>query len=686
MKLQTGSKKTRGIYALLALTLWISLAPLKVLAIDAEFAGSNDILFYNRTTCDPVTEDDGADSGVVGSGDASGGNTEDGADVGSGGGGETNIVEGKDKLDGYTLPAKSGKTGYEDAMDSSGKLVTTRETVTFHALAKTLSKDYRDYYIAMRWNWTSWYWNVTNGSYNTGLDNAQHKWMRSKPRMILVTNKRNKKSVYVTALESGPAPWTGAKGNKKISTGHYGGATANGWSNTKAIKGTPSKYTGRVSGLSPKAIKAIDAKQGMSNGDGDTLTYQWASNQKAKPGPTTLKPKTTTTKTTSIPLAETNDGYTGKAFSNTTAIPLENSTVLKNMFQILLDNGFNAVQAAAIMGNYYVESGFKSDYTSDGGYGLAQWNVERLARLKAFAANKKSAISDVPTQISFTANEYKNQSNTYTNDLENRGFATTVDVGKATSDWMELYQDLPRSKWPDETTKIKTRIDAANQIYGWFNAQVPGTASDYSNCSSEANVEEGSDSDSGNDSGDSNPDTGGDSKPDKGGNTTPDTGSKTLANQIVAVALSYARKKPVSNGENRASDAEPAYIKALKKYNSSNAGHPADCGIYVATVMRATGDKGYPGAGTWLQKDYVESHPKLYKVIKNFKKSDLKPGDVIIAYKSGGTHHTQIYVGSMGGKYPAVDASQDTRVPGVKKTVDSRIIGKSYGVIARRKK
>ncbi len=173
----------------------------------------------------------------------------------------------------YELPATSGKTGFEEAIDENGALVSdVNKKVTFSALASK-GQAYRDYYITMRWNYTSWNWDGTH----SGLDSAQNDWMAKEPRIVLVTNPKTGKSIYAAALEAGPAPWTGVDRDKNNNP-------KQGWVNPQ--KGTPAEYKGRVSGFPPIAIDALGATMGMSDGSGDILTYQWATDQSVTPGPT----------------------------------------------------------------------------------------------------------------------------------------------------------------------------------------------------------------------------------------------------------------------------------------------------------------------------------------------------------------------------------------------------------------
>lgn len=111
----------------------------------------------------------------------------------------------------------------------------------------------------------------------------------------------------------------------------------------------------------------------------------------------------------------------------------------------------------------------------------------------------------------------------------------------------------------------------------------------------------------------------------------------------------------------------PNYSSALQQYN--HAGYIAtnglgdDCGIFVATVMRASGvDPNYPVSDTVTQANYVIDHPNLYKVIyPATSTSQLQPGDILIInsgttykndiinvgkYGTGAGGHTFIYVGA----------------------------------------
>ncbi len=219
-------------------------------AYDASFYGSNDILYYNDSTDDCSSY------------------------VSYGSNSSSSIT--------YELPATTGGTGNEAAINTDGS-IDAGGFVTFHRLARDIYKvnpDYLNYAINMRWTYASWAW----GGGSNIVDSAQSSWMSQAPRMVLVTNPENGKSIYATILESGPAPWTGAAANKYVSD-----PDKDLWGSGYVI-GTPEGYTGRVSGLTPAAIQYLGDGgdiQRYYKGGGPDLVYQWATDQDAKPGPTT---------------------------------------------------------------------------------------------------------------------------------------------------------------------------------------------------------------------------------------------------------------------------------------------------------------------------------------------------------------------------------------------------------------
>jgi cell wall-associated NlpC family hydrolase len=182
----------------------------------------------------------------------------------------------------YPLLATHGFTGAEEPIDDQGRVPSGKGVgvVTWSKHA-ALGRPYRDYYITMRWTYAAWNWDGTS----TGIDQAQFAWFAEKPRLVLVTNPRTGASIIAAALEAGPAPWVG------VTSSAAGGSGADhGWPGP--IRGTPDGYTGIVSGFPPTALAALGdasgpARTGYPGQAGDNLTYQWAPDQTAPPGPVT---------------------------------------------------------------------------------------------------------------------------------------------------------------------------------------------------------------------------------------------------------------------------------------------------------------------------------------------------------------------------------------------------------------
>lgn len=108
---------------------------------------------------------------------------------------------------------------------------------------------------------------------------------------------------------------------------------------------------------------------------------------------------------------------------------------------------------------------------------------------------------------------------------------------------------------------------------------------------------------------------------------------------------------------------KPEYSAAMAQFNKGVRSDGADCGVFVATVMRASGaDPNYPAVGTAAQRDYVRSHKDKYDILEGPKSTaDLQPGDILVV-NNGRTHHTFIYVGPQPGSgYDSASASLNQR-------------------------
>ncbi|MBC7943446.1 hypothetical protein H7X68_03035 [Candidatus Saccharibacteria bacterium] len=328
---------------------------------------------------------------------------------------------------------------------------------------------------------------------------------------------------------------------------------------------------------------------------------------------------------------ECNSGAVVSKGASGSVSSLVKSANLQTIFQALLDGGMTNVQAAAVMGNMWWESHFNSDsheIGNDIGYGLAMWSFGRRTQLEAFAKQKGVPNSDVAMQMEFLFKEYNTS---YKNSLKGTPFDTSSDIAKATESWMVIFE-VPGMTPPNDPAKLNSeRIPAAIKIYGFYKdlkgvagaAVSSGGAAGTASCSS-------------------------------------DNGA--VAGSIVDTALGFALESTATDGMVNKSDAKPSYQTAKESINPGGAW--SDCGVFVATVMIASGvDPNYPKVGTSNQISYVRSQPTKYQIIEKptlqaGSVNTLQPGDILIT--SG---HTEIYTGKS--PYPTVDASLNDRVPSV---------------------
>ncbi|MEX2006672.1 MAG: lytic transglycosylase domain-containing protein [Candidatus Saccharimonadales bacterium] len=135
--------------------------------------------------------------------------------------------------------------------------------------------------------------------------------------------------------------------------------------------------------------------------------------------------------------------------------------------------------------------------------------------------------------------------------------------------------------------------------------------------------------------------------------------SGVVAGSIVQTALNLAWETAGHGKEEQ--EAKPSYRTAMPQYNGSSGNDVwSDCGVFVSTVMRASGaDPDYPVRLSAAQMQYVKNSPK-YITFENIRSVDqLRPGDILV-----NTQHTYLFVGSPSGRnYNAVSASLGERVP-----------------------
>lgn len=172
-------------------------------------------------------------------------------------------------------------------------------------------------------------------------------------------------------------------------------------------------------------------------------------------------------------------------------------------------------------------------------------------------------------------------------------------------------------------------------------------------------------------------------------------GDGAVQGEVVATALNLAWN---TKGHGKfCADAKPTYATAgpgdrlnggaLFEFNNQ-AQHTdlcSDCGVFVATVMKASGvDPNYPARGTTIQRPYLEEQARAgkYKRIELSRNAQqdtsvLQPGDILIT--TSGLGHTQIYVGNQTGpnnsSYNVASASLYSYVP----QASNHYQGGSYG-------
>lgn len=323
------------------------------------------------------------------------------------------------------------------------------------------------------------------------------------------------------------------------------------------------------------------------------------------------------------------------------SVKLEKNDTLQQIFQLLINGGMNAGQAAAVMGNMYAESSFNSDRHETGndiGYGLAQWSFGRRVDLENFAKQKGVPTSDISMQIEFLLGEYNDS---YKSLLSSTAFADGTDIAASTKAWMVIFENPAMKPANDPAALNSKRIPAADTIYGFYKDLSPNSPVTTSGCNA--------------------------------------TGNGAIAGDMVKTALNFALTSPVADGKTAKSDARDTYQSAKEQYNPGPIPDWSDCGGFIATVMIASGvDPNYPKVGVSSQLNYIRSHPEKYKVIEKPTAADLQPGDILLSEQAS---HTTMYTGQQ--QYPDVDASLGQRVPSVRDSGNHTWMLSNGAVIAR---
>ncbi|MGI5218609.1 phage tail tip lysozyme [Nocardia sp. CA-290969] len=130
---------------------------------------------------------------------------------------------------------------------------------------------------------------------------------------------------------------------------------------------------------------------------------------------------------------------TGSAYSNDSPQPIGEGekAQVQEMYEYLLEKGFTPAQAAGILGNLQVESGFDTGAYNpgEGAIGLAQWLGGRRENLEAFAASNGKSVTDWKTQIDFMVHELKGSESGAMSRLK-----STTSAGEAAAVFDQYYE------------------------------------------------------------------------------------------------------------------------------------------------------------------------------------------------------------------------------------------------------
>lgn len=136
----------------------------------------------------------------------------------------------------------------------------------------------------------------------------------------------------------------------------------------------------------------------------------------------------------------------------------------KQLLDGLVSRGFTKEEAAAIVGNLYAESGFRTGATNpkSGAYGLMQWLGGRKSRLIQFAKDKGKQASDLQTQLDYIAWELKG-GNAYETSQFQRAMAYGNTISAKTKGFA---YEVERASADELSSSMRKRIGAAQSAYG----------------------------------------------------------------------------------------------------------------------------------------------------------------------------------------------------------------------------
>lgn len=304
---------------------------------------------------------------------------------------------------------------------------------------------------------------------------------------------------------------------------------------------------------------------------------------------------------------------------------------------------------AGMMGSFGQESGFNSHLTQEGSglndkmsndeilalgnvygkaIGFAQWDGVRRTDLAKYAKANNSHWSDLGTQMDFLKEEMESANG---NVLLDNGY---TDDSKSVAELVTIFSSkFERPGVPNLPRRIAFGEDFAKNFK-------PGMKSSGSTSLSKS---------------------GGSCF--LGGSSADMSGIVELAKSIAwdSNKPDEAKKIPVSPSDpDGVENAKPAYKEAKKKAEEvggkdTHTERPgaealyASCDRFVATVVKNTVDPKVPWGATGQQAEYYAQSSDWKDVTG--KRSDLQPGDILIAGGPGGTAgHTAVFIGDHDGK------------------------------------
>lgn len=303
--------------------------------------------------------------------------------------------------------------------------------------------------------------------------------------------------------------------------------------------------------------------------------------------------------------------------------------LISNSFSTLGGKPMTAIQAAAVLGNVYGESGFDPSAIQSGkafdmaqamnpgvsayGFGIVQWDLSRRVDLLNYAKdhdtiNDASQVPDwtnLGIQLDFLKKELESTEAAVMKDSQ---FQNATDVSVATVRWRELFERTG----PSSDSK---RITSAQEYLALYQNLAPGVISASAGSCVALST------------------TG------AGGN-----GDITTT----AIALSWSQRASEGATDHTVLQNKPEYTAALASTGVNKLGDSCSmagngCDAFLATVMRLSGaDPNFPCCGSGAQNDYMKSHTELYEVVTTDVKdtSQLVAGDLM--WRSG---HVKIYIG-----------------------------------------